>query len=185
MKRQLLNLIFILILIVSCNQRETKKTELIEQKSTTELKAETDKKVSETSIPEQYFEIDSLRIILENELDNLTLNPKFDLKTEPKINTHDKSITDTIKTRTFKENKIYSYKYQDREWIYSAKIRSSEFNFLDSIKIGIPKQTLENIIKSELESDLIKIGDLENTSVFIFKFENGILKTIDYQGYVD
>lgn len=172
-------------MIVSCKQKETKKAESIDQKQTTELKVETEKKVEEISITEQYFENDSLRNLLESGLDELALNPKFELKTEPKINTHDKSITDTIKTRTFKENKIYSYKYQDREWIYSAKIRSSEFNFLDSIKIGIPKQTLENIIKSELESDLIKIRDLENTSVFIFKFENDILKTIDYQGYVD
>jgi hypothetical protein len=185
MKRHLLTSIFVLILIVSCKQKETKKVESIEQKPTTELKVESKKPIEEIAIPEQYFENDSLRNLLESELDKLALNPKFDLNAEPKINTHDQSITDTIKTRTFEKNKIYSYKYQNREWIYSAKIRSSEFMFLDSVKIGIKKQTLENIIKSELESDLIKIGDLENTSVFIFAFENDTLKTIDYQGYVD
>ncbi len=169
----------------SCKQKETKKTEQVEQKPTTELKAETENKIEKVTIPEQYFEIDSLRSKLESELDKLALNSKFDLKTEPKTNTHDKSITDTIKTRTFDKTEIYSYRYQDREWIYSAKIRSPEFKFLDSVQIGIKKQTLENILKTELQSDLIKIGDLENTSVFIFAFENDTLKTIDYQGYVD
>ena len=185
MKRHLLTSIFVLILIVSCKQKETKKAESIDQKPTTELKAESKNSIEEIDVPEQYFENDSLRNLLESELDKLALNPKFDLKAEPKINTHDKTITDTIKTRTFEKNKVYSYKYQNREWIYSANIRSSEFKFLDSVKIGIKKQTLENILKSELESDLIKIGDLENTSIFIFTFENDTLKTIDYQGYVD
>ncbi len=185
MKRHLLTSIFVLILIVSCKQKETKKAKSLEQKPTTELKAEPKKPIDKIAIPEQYFENDSLRNLLESELDKLAINPKFDLKTEPRANTHDKTITDTIKTRTFEKNKIFSYKYQEREWIYSAKIRSSEFKFLDSVKIGIKKQTLENILKSELESDLIKIGDLENTSVFIFEFENDTLKTIDYQGYVD
>ena len=185
MKRHLLTSIGILILMISCKPKENQKVEISADQPTTELKSETEKINEKVPIPEQYFEIDSLRIILESELDNMALNPKFDLKIEPKINTHDKTITDTIKTRNYKENEIYSYKYQDKEWIYSAKIRSSEFIFLDSIKIGIPKQTLENIIKSELESELIKIGNLENTSVFIFEFENDSLKKIDYQGYVD
>jgi hypothetical protein len=185
MKIHLITSIIVLILIVSCKQKETKKTESIEQKSKTELKAEPKNSIEEIAISEQYFENDSLRNLLESELDELALNPKFELKTEPKINTHDQTITDTIKTRTYEQNKIFSYKYQDREWIYSAKIKSSEFKFLDSVKIGIKKQTLKNILKSELKSDLIKIGDLEGNSVFIFTFENNTLKTIDYKGYVD
>ncbi len=185
MKRHLITSIIVLILIVSCKQDKDKKTVSIEQKSTTELKAEPKNSIEEITISEQYFENDSLRNLLESELDELAMSPKFELKTEPKINTHDQTITDTIKTRTYEQNKIFSYKYQDKEWIYSAKIRSSEFKFLDSVKIGITKQTLKNILKLELESDLIKIGNLENTSVFFFKFENNTLKTIDYQGYVD
>jgi len=171
--------------MISCKQKENQKNEIREQKPKTELKVEPKKIIEEISIPEQYFENDSLRILLESDLDILALNPKLDLKTEPRINTHNETITDTIKILTFGNTKIYSYRATNKEWIYSAKIRNSEFIFLDSINIGIKKNTLENILKSKLETDLIKIGNLENTSVFIFTFENDTLKTIDYQGWAD
>ncbi|SFJ67315.1 hypothetical protein SAMN05443431_1173 [Olleya namhaensis] len=174
-----------LILIVSCKQKETQKAESIEVKPTTELKAEPKKKIEEIVIPEQYLENDSLLTELESDLEKIVLNPKFELKAEPKTNTHDESVTDTIKTLTFDKTKIYSYRATNWESIYSAKIENSDFKFLDSIFIGTKKEKLENRIKMELKTDLLKIGNLEQTSVFIFKFENEKLKVIEYQGYVD
>ena len=185
MKKHLLTSILILILIISCKRKEAKKAESIEQKPTTELKAETKKQIEETNIPEQYFENDSLLTELESDLEKIALNPKFDLKAEPKANKHDIKVTDTIKTLTFDKTKINSYRATNWESIYSAKIGNSDFEFLDSINIGIKKENFENQIKTELKTDLIKIGNLEQTSVFIFKFENGKLKVIEYQGYVD
>ncbi len=185
MKRQLLSLFLILFFIVSCEQKEAKETKSVEQKSTVELEVEPEKQKEKTSIAVQYFENDSLRVLLEFDLEKLALNPNFYLKTEPRINSYNETIIDTVKTQTFDKTKIYSYRAKDKEWIYAAKIRDSEFKFLESIKIGVHKKTLENILKSELKTNLIKIGDLENTSVFIFSFENDTLKTIDYQGWVD
>ena len=115
----------------------------------------------------------------------LALNQKFDIKSEPKTNTHDETITDTIKTLTFDKTTIYSYRATNWESIYAAIIKNSEFKFLDSIGVGTKKETLENQIKTELKTDLIKIGNLEQTSVFIFKYEDGTLKEINYEGYVD
>ena len=97
MKRHLLTSIGILILMVSCKQKETQKTEITEQKPTTELKVEPEKKTEEIATPEQYFENDSLLSKLDSDLYKITLHSKLHLKTETKTNTHYKTITDTIK----------------------------------------------------------------------------------------
>ena len=136
-------------------------------------------------ILEQYFENDSLLTLLESDLDKIALNPKFILKTKPKTNNHDETIIDTIKTLTFDKTNIYSYRATNWELIYEAKIENSDFKFLDSISVGTKKKTFENILKTEFKTDLIKIGNLEQTSVFMFSFEDGILKTVNYEGYVD
>ena len=78
-----------------------------------------------------------------------------------------------------------SYKAVREEWIFEAKILNSEFEFTKSIKIGIDKKSFEKILKTKLNSDIVKVGNLEQTSVFIFKFENDSLKEMDYEGYVD
>jgi uncharacterized protein related to proFAR isomerase len=171
--------------MVSCKQKETQKTEIPEQKPTTELKVETKKKTEEIATPEQYFENDSLLSQLESDLNKIALNSKFDLKTETKTNTHDETITDTINTLTFDKTKIYSYRATNGESIYGAKIENSDFIFLDSIRVGTKKATFENLIKTEFKTDLFKIGNLEQTSIFVFNFENGILKTINYESYLD
>ncbi|WP_282068307.1 hypothetical protein [Olleya namhaensis] len=185
MKRHLLTSILMLILIVSCKQKETQKAESTEVKPTIELKAETKKKIEEIVISEQYLENDSLLTELESDLEKIVLNPKFKIKTEPKTNTYDESVTDTIKTLTFDKTKIYSYRAENWESIYAAKIENSDFEFLDSIKVGTKKESFEDRIKTKLKTDFIKIGNLEQSSVFIFKFENGKIKVIEYQGYVD
>jgi hypothetical protein len=150
-----------------------------------ELNAKTAKKIEDNSGLEQYMDNDKLLIQLESELEKLALNPRFDLKTQPIINKHYETIIDTIKTLTYDETKIYLYKASDREILYAAKIENSEFKFLDSISIGTKKINFEKRIQKVLESNIIKIGNLEQTSVFIFKFENDKLKAIDYEGYVD
>ena len=171
--------------MTSCKQKESQKVEITEQKPTTELKAETENSIKKAVIPEQFIENDSLVIRLKSDLDKIALNPKFDLKTEPKTNTYDETIIDTIKTLTFNKTKIYSYRATNWESIYAAKIKNSDFKLLDSIHIGTKKETFASRVKTKWITDLIKIGNLEQTSVFIFEFENGILKSIDYEGYVD
>lgn len=185
MKRQILTSFLIIIFIASCKQKETIKEESIGLKPNTELISETKKQIDEIEIPFQYFENDSLLTEFKSDLEKIALNQKFDLKVELKTNTHDKKIIDTIKTLTFDKTKIYSYRATNWESIYEAKIENSDFIFLDSVKVGTKKESFEKLIKSKLQTDLIKIGNLEQTSVFFFKFENNMLKIIEYQGYVD
>ena len=122
---------------------------------------------------------------MESDLNKIALNIKFDIIKEPRINAHNETIIDTVKTLTYNDSKIYLYRSTVKEWIYEAKIRSSEFVLLEKINIGVEKKALEKILKTELISDITKIGNLENTSVFIFTFKSDKLIALDYQGWID
>ena len=201
MRIQLLLIITIIITLASCRQKETKKTDNSGQKPTIELNDKVQKKDDKISIPEQYIENDSLLTILETDLENLALNSIFSLKAEPIINAHDETIMDTLKTLTYNKTNIYLYQAANWESIYKAKIENSEFKFLDSVAVGMTRKNIEIFInhhisqvtkeeheegvKVTLKADVIKVGNLEQTSVFTFNFVNDTLKSVDYQGYVD
>jgi len=49
----------------------------------------------------------------------------------------------------------------------------------------LTKKSFEKILNTKLNSEIVKVGNSEQTSVFIFKFEKDSLKEMDYEGYVD
>ncbi|MNQ62253.1 hypothetical protein D3C85_765930 [compost metagenome] len=176
MKKLLIYFTF-LVLLISCNQKRK------ENKNSSEKVA--NKKIVTEVIQEQYVENDTLLAKMESDLNELTNNTKFTIEKELVNNKHVDNLIDTIKTFKFDRINVKSYKAVSEEWIFEAKILNSEFALSKSIKIGIEKKTFEKILKTKLNSDIVKVGNLEQTSVFIFKFENDSLKEIDYEGYVD
>ena len=186
MREHLLTSILILILLASCKQTETKKAEIVEQNPTTELKTETEIKVEENIAEEQFVENDSLVFAFESELENYALKSSlFKIELNPYQNQHDKSVIDTMKTLTFDKTKFEFYKAKNWESIIGGIIKNPEIKFVDSLNIGINKRTLENILKTKIESDKVTLGNLEQTSLFSFQFENGILESIKFEGYFD
>lgn len=184
MKKHLL--IVIGILLVSCKQKETTKATTAEQKPTTEVEV-TPKNPMEDAVsePRQYFENDRLLKLLEADLSNIVQHPKFELKLNLETNPHDETISDTIKTLTFDNTKIYSYLAANQEVIYAATIANAEFKFLDSISVGTKKDSFERLIKTKIKVDILSIGDVEQMSVFSFVFENGLLQKVLYEAYLD
>jgi hypothetical protein len=168
---------FTFLFLVSCNQKG--RENIVSSKKMVNKKIET--KITQ----EQYIENDTLLTKMESDLNELVKNPKFTIEKELVNNRHVDNLIDTIKTFKFDKINIKSYKAVSEEWIFEAKILNSEFEFTKSIKIGIDKKSFEKILKTKLNSDIVKVGNLEQTSVFIFKFENDSLKVIDYEGYVD
>ncbi len=181
MKTYLTFLLVLTISLGSCIDKESKKDDTV----TSKAEVETNKQFNKINVPEQYIENDSLLSLLFSDLEKITLNPKFAILTEPEVNTHNESIIDSIRTFSFEKTKIYFYQATTWESIYAATIENSDFIFLDFIYIGVTKKTFKNTIKTEIESDLVKIGNLEQTSVFTFMFKNNILRTIEYEGYID
>ncbi|WP_154662125.1 hypothetical protein [Siansivirga zeaxanthinifaciens] len=180
MKRHFLTSIGILIFLVSCKQKETQKMEIPEQKPTTELKVEN--KIA----TEQFVENDSLAFALESELEKFALqNSMFKTASKAYQNHHDKTVIDTIKTLTYDKSELEFYKSATWEHIIGGIIKNPEIVLSKSLKIGIQKSTLENKLKTKITSDLVILGNLEQTSLFTFHFENGILESIKFQGYFD
>ena len=124
-------------------------------------------------------------MLLKSDLYDIAFNPIFNGEESAKTNTNNKTIPHINKTIIFEQTIIHFYKEGFAEEIISAKIKNSQFKFLDSICIGIKKEKLENQIATEIKTNLIKIRNFDQTSIFIFKFEKGTLTEINYQGDMD
>lgn len=179
MKKQLLYF-SIFLLIVSCKPEENK-----DDSSKNAIPKQIETVVVQEQEKEQYIENETILNKMESDLLELTKNPKFTMEKELVDNRYIDNLKDTLKTYKYENVSIQSYKTSNEEWICDAEIRNSEFEFLKSIKIGINKNAFEKAVNTNVISDLVKIGDLEQTSVFIFKFKKNILAEIVYEGYVD
>jgi len=171
----------VFITLSSCKNDKPKALVVVENKEET-LPA---KIKEEASIESQYIINEPLIKQLELDLKNLALNQKFTLNVKPVFNKYDEKIVDTIKTFSFNNNKIEIYKSLYSELITVSEIRDRSFKFSDSISVGIEKMRFQKLVDEPLNSDVIKVGNLEQTSVFTFLFRKDKLNVIFYQGYVD
>ena len=179
MKKQILITIGILILLNSCKQNESKKTEV---KTTVEsIKVTPENPV----VSDSFLVNDSLVFVLASKLEKVALNKKFVVLKKPIKNRHVENLIDTIVTRTFENTKLESYKVPSEEWIYKAIIENSDFELNDFIKVGTKKYVVEKSLAIRIHTDILKIGNIEQTNVFILKFESGNLKIIEFDGYLD
>jgi len=176
--KKLLLIIVLTSLIFSCTQS---KNNSMQKNDVTISEEET----QVTLQSEQYVENDSLISLLESDLNFFIKNSKFSLEKEPVENQHVNNVVDTIKIFRSNQSKIKTYKSATEEWVFEAHIVDSEFKFLDFINIGSDITKLEKKMKIVIDSDILKIGNLEQTSVFVFKLKDRKLKEVTYEGYVD
>jgi hypothetical protein len=181
MNKQLL-IIGILTLMISCKQSESKINNESEEKEIMGIKKNT---TELNTIVESYIENDSLVNAMKSELENIALNPIFTIHKKPIHNKHVDNLIDTIIKRTLKKTEITSYKSADKEWVYKARIENEEFKLNDFILLGTKEYVIEKSLAYGIHSDTLKIGNLEQTSIFYLIFESEILKKIEYQGYID
>lgn len=176
MRKKLLYISFF-ILLISCKQKG------IETEYST--KSSSNDKIEADIFTEQNIESDLLITEMENDLNEMVKNPKFLIEKEFIKNKYVDNLIDTITIFKFDKTIIKSYKTSNKEWIIEAQIQNPEFELRKSIEVGMEKKALENILKTKLNSDLVKISDLEGTSEFTFKLEKDILREIVYEGYLD
>ncbi|GGG09610.1 hypothetical protein GCM10011344_07760 [Dokdonia pacifica] len=186
MKKQLTFLIGILICFVSCNFSEKEKK--AEIKITKPIVEEKSKKNIEEQKKEnyQFVENDSIAHLWQSELESLTKSfSGFIVKTKLKQNNHDETQTDTIKTLTFDKSIIEVYSTDGFYAVWSADIKNSELPIWSYVKVGMKKYQLEKTLANRLKSDTIRLGNLEQTSVFEFYFSDDELDQVKFEGYVD
>lgn len=178
MNRQLLIIFGFILFLNSCKQSQPNETKASETNEGGEV-------VELNSVVDSYFESDSLVIILKSELEKIALNPEFEIHKESTPNKHVDNLIDTIITRTFKNTKLTSYKTINEEWFYEAKIENTDFELNDFIKVGTKKDVIEKHLAIEIKNDSLRISNSEQTSAFLLIFESGVLKLIEYEGYMD
>jgi hypothetical protein len=181
-KLQFILLFGVLILMISCNLKEKKK-EIEPNVIKPVIKENIDIKEKETF---QFIENDSITHHWESELKSLTKNyTNFVIKTELSENDHDETQIDTIKTLTFDKSKIVVYSTSGFYAVWSADIKNKELPIWNYIRVGMEKYQLEKTLATRLKSDTIKLGNLEQTSLFEFRFSEGELDKVKFEGYVD
>ena len=188
MKKHLSILITILFLIICCKKRDAQKVDILKRKPKLELNTKTEikEKIEKNNVLKQFIQNDSLTSALTDELEKFALSDsRFISISKPYQNHHDKSVIDTIETLTFDKTKLELYKAQDREFIIRGIIKNSELEFSDSIKAGVSKLVLEKKLNTKITSNIVVLGNLEQTLLFEFFFENETLKAIEFQGYYD
>lgn len=176
MAKHFRTLMLIFLSLASCNKKE-----ISSSIPKTISKNENDIKIVE----EQYIQDDSLTAKLFYELSEFKKDSRFIIQKEPVNNRHVDNVVDTVLNFKFDKIKISSYKSVTEEFVFEANIKNPEFQFSKNIKIGIKKKDFEKSLNTKINSNVIKIGDLEQTSVFVFNFKKDILTEIIYEGYLD
>lgn len=122
----------------------------------------------------------------ESRLETLTKNFKdFEINTTLIENDYDKSQTDTTKTFTYDKSVIEVYSTSGLYAVCSADIKNAQLPIWNYVKVGMKKYQLEKTLATRLDSDIIKLGNIERTSLFVFHFNKGSLERVQFEGYVD
>ncbi|MEP1488650.1 MAG: hypothetical protein ABJK28_09505 [Algibacter sp.] len=183
MNKTVLNL-FIILLFFSCKKNKATLKDKLEINS----KTQTTKLIElESKEEELYIVKDSLTNVWTQEILEYSKHQNiiFSTNHRPIVNTHNKSVIDTISTYVFKESKIEIYRAKHRDILISAVLQNEDFILSDFIMIGLKVYVMEKSFATGIPDNYIKIGNSEYSTIFNFLFENGELKTIKYEGYLD
>lgn len=181
--KKIIYLIPIALILFSCKQEKNTGTpepdieRKIPQSHREEEKSET---------KPQFVENDSLTRAWIAELEMIsTAEEKFEVETDLTENRHIENQTDTIKTLTFDESTLRIYTTTGLYALESAEIKNEELALQDSVKVGMSKEQLEQVLSIELKGDVIEVGNFTRNMHFTFYFKDELLERIEFNGYVD
>ena len=179
MKRYVPFLTGVLLLLYSCKPND-------DQKQNNKIpNRESDLAVESVSSEDLYFESDSLTEFLSSQLNKIATDSKFKIEKTLTENRHVDNLKDTVIERTFENIKLTSYKGIGYEAVIEASIENSDFKLNNYIQVGTSKKVVEKSLGIVIPNEILKIVNFEQTTQFGLKFENGYLKKIEFEGYLD
>ncbi len=182
--KNFLVVVALLLLTFSCQQNDQTNSnsesgieEKINENGTREEVNETEPQFIENSrLAKQWY--DELEKISREE-------ERFTVEKEHHENRHVPKRTDTIIRLTKDETRMRIHTTKGLYAVESAEIGNKGFELGDTVKVGMARNQLEQILGRKLESDHIKVGNELQTNVFNFFFDQDIVCKIEFQGYVD
>lgn len=181
MKKQLFTLLAILSLF-SCKEKSSnnKGNVVDEENKSSSPESEMQNK------QKRVLERDTLVAEWAEELEKISLNEKFQVEKELVENRHIKGRMDTIKTFTFRNTSIKVYHTEGLYAVESAEIQNGDFSLKGPVKVGMEKGQLEQVLNTDLNADVIRVGNEVGTFEFkLFFGNNNFLQKIEFEGYVD
>jgi len=133
----------------------------------------------------QHIQNDSITHSWVLELTKISKNDKkFEIQQELRPNRH-WDYMDTIKTLTFDKSRLTLISTKDYFGLWTAELKNPEIPLWNYIKVGMNKSQLEKTLATKIPMDKVEIGNLEQTTTFVFEFKNNNLDRINFVGFED
>uniref|UniRef100_UPI00404B0082 hypothetical protein n=2 Tax=Flavobacterium sp. TaxID=239 RepID=UPI00404B0082 len=167
----------IILLFFSCKKNENQSDAFPETNR--------ESKIEIAQMEDHFIRNDSLIVALVSVVEKRVFSDaRFEIEVETQKSEYDDSVIDTIKTFTYEQTQVKFFKTRNWENLAEASIQNADLDLFENIKIGMTKASFKEILDINFIHEQINIGNLEQTAVFSFNFENGILQSIEYEGYI-
>lgn len=118
-------------------------------------------------------------------LNEISKDAKFTVSKRPIKNQHLETTIDTIITYSYNKTQLKSYVTKDKEFVFEAIIKNSDFQFLNGIGVGASKKNIEEYIGRMISSNKFILSNSENSNSFVFDFRENTIDEITFEGYLD
>ena len=187
MLNKIVSILLILTSISSCDNNNVEKSTALNNQDTL---IETQNLLDSVEIQDNYADWPFVDSIIDSKYFINKIGKKATLTESLIENVHDPKITDTLRTVEWDSSYVETISniYTKNEYINTIRIDDSLFVFKNSIKVGIPEETIFKFFKREYNISktykyfLVTFGDgAENYLIFYFK--NKKVKYIVYSPY--
>lgn len=180
--------VFVIVLLWSCtNKQRTKAVEDNSQSKPIEMEDTLNKKVRSNSnhicsivnpqIANNIFSVDR-----EIAISGIINNSKAKINRKTMDNLYEEGVIDTLYEIEIEKNKYFIVRNEEIDILYYALIVKNEQKLTSGLKIGMHIEELSSILKQKvnMECQMVKIIDDEDTVELLISISNNLVSKIEY-----